>query len=224
MLSYFSVSLPAFRGDKGKCRHGAESRDVQSEASHFSRPGARGRMTKRPPCRGLPSPGERVALLPSRLLMLGACRIECFLLQALSRPPLFLYPAHFKDSKQIDSHVNTAKVGPQFSAPALNCWLSVYRLFVSRRVRMDRSNRKTNSHSQGHVKVGRCEGSAARQPRRREPAARGLYVPNAAMDCTLMQPRHAAEWHTIPSQPCGMGGFIHPAYSFCIDFLFRKSM
>lgn len=68
------------------------------------------------------------------------------------RPPLFLYPAHFKDSKQIDSHVNTAKVGPQFSVPALNCWLSVYRLFVSRRVRMDRSNRKTNSHSQGHVK------------------------------------------------------------------------
>lgn len=26
MLSYFSVSLPAFSGDKGKCRHGAESR------------------------------------------------------------------------------------------------------------------------------------------------------------------------------------------------------
>lgn len=71
MFSYFSVRLPAFRGDKGKCRHGAESRGVQSEASHFSRPGARGRMTKRPPCSGLPSPGERVALLPSGLLMLG---------------------------------------------------------------------------------------------------------------------------------------------------------
>lgn len=74
--------------------------------------------------------------------------------------------SYFKDSKQIDSHVNTAKVGPQFSAPALNCWLPVYSLFVSRRVRMDRSNRKTNSHSQGHVKgerrpVASLYGSAA---------------------------------------------------------------
>lgn len=27
MLLYFSASVPAFRGDKGKCRHGAESRE-----------------------------------------------------------------------------------------------------------------------------------------------------------------------------------------------------
>lgn len=88
----------------------------------------------------------------------GWCRALLFLsasfLVSLSEqaPVIPLSRSYFKDSKQIDSHVNTAKVGPQFSVPALNCWLPVYRLFVSRRVRMDRSNRKTNSHSQGHVK------------------------------------------------------------------------
>lgn len=71
----------------------------------------------------------------------------------LGQPPVISLSSRlFKDSKQIDSHVNTAEVKTlPFCAgfePLAACLL----LFVCLRMKMNRINRKTNWHSRGHVK------------------------------------------------------------------------
>lgn len=79
--------------------------------------------------------------------------VTSFLVVLLETPPVISLSARlFKDSKQIDSHVNTSEVGTLPFCSGFEPLAACLPLFVRLHVKMNRNNQKTNSHSWVHVK------------------------------------------------------------------------